>query len=143
MQRIDLRLVPVAARWEVRNLNDVRQLCSNMLHALHAVHHAGFVHRDVREENILLTSAGFVLADWELAGKIGDAVFWQPNSDHVPPDVLSGTNWQTWMDLWQLGRVLHAQPLARNNPAGGVFVTSLLDGRFPSAEAALRGLTPW
>jgi serine/threonine protein kinase len=143
MQHIELQLVPVAARWELRNMDDVRQLCSNMLHALRAVHDAGFVHRDVREDNILLTSTGFVLTDWELAGTIGDAVFWQPNSEHVPPGVCNGTSWQTWMDLWQLGRVLYAQPLARKNPAGGQFVTNLLNGFFPSAEAALQGLTVW
>eukprot|EP00611_Tribonema_gayanum_P032690 TRINITY_DN987_c0_g1_i2.p1 TRINITY_DN987_c0_g1~~TRINITY_DN987_c0_g1_i2.p1 ORF type:complete len:367 (-),score=73.78 TRINITY_DN987_c0_g1_i2:165-1265(-) len=143
MQSVELQLTPVAARWQLRDIRAAHQLCGDMLHALSAVHSEGFVHRDVRADNILLSSTSFVLIDWELAGRVDDAVFWQPRSEHVPPGVRQGSKWQTWMDLWQLGRVLEAPVSMLSSAAARDYITKLCNGHFSSAEVALQSLTVW
>ena len=140
VSEVHLQLEPVAARWLLYDTTDALLLCRHMLETLHAVHKLGFVHRDVREDNILLTGEGFILIDWELAGTIDDLVFWQPATAHVPEGVSTGTPWKPWMDLWQLGNVLRSQPIVRSSQPCTQFITKLLNNEVGTAERALQEL---
>jgi serine/threonine protein kinase len=135
--RVWVKLTPVGAQWVLRTDADLRTLCRDVLTALAAAHNAGFVHRDVREDNLVRCDAGFVLVDWELAGPIGDPVFWRPAEGRVPPNVVQGTAWSPGMDLWQLGRVLKRFQVTNVTEP---FVQQLLDGVFPHAMAGLAAL---
>ncbi|KAG5175349.1 hypothetical protein JKP88DRAFT_265861 [Tribonema minus] len=145
MQTVRLQLEPVAVRWVVHTAKDLQSMCADVLQALCAVHDRGFVHRDVRQDNILLADTGYVLIDWELAARVGDTVFWDPKPEHVPPTVRRDTSWQPWMDVWQLGRVIHAlQPSRHAGSARADFVdrlcTANAERRFPSARVALQNV---
>ena len=140
VSEVHLQLEPVAARWVLHENADARLLCRHVLETLDAVHKLGFVHRDVREDNILRTCAGFILIDWEMAGMIDDSVFWQPAVAHVPDGVSAGTLWKPWMDLWQLGNVLQSQPVVRTSEPCTQFTTKLLNNQMETAEQALQEL---
>ena len=140
VSEVHLQLEPVAARWLLHDTADARLLCRHMLETLYAVHKLGFVHRDVREDNILRTGEGFILIDWEMAGTIDDLVFWQPAVAHVPKGVTTGTPWKPWMDLWQLGNVLRSQPIVRSSQPCTEFITKLLNKEIETAERALQAL---
>eukprot|EP00611_Tribonema_gayanum_P023654 TRINITY_DN5017_c0_g1_i1.p1 TRINITY_DN5017_c0_g1~~TRINITY_DN5017_c0_g1_i1.p1 ORF type:complete len:591 (+),score=71.53 TRINITY_DN5017_c0_g1_i1:38-1810(+) len=79
--KVELELTPVGAGWYLENEAALWHLCHDVLTALSAVHEEGFVHRDVRSANILYDTSGYFLIDWEVAGCIGDRVFW-----HAVPD---------------------------------------------------------
>lgn len=73
-----------------------------MLTTLIAIHEAGFVHRDLRQDNMIETQSGFCLIDWELAGRNAEMVFW--NGKSLPSEVnLRHRPYVFTDDLWQLG----------------------------------------
>ncbi|KAG5181555.1 hypothetical protein JKP88DRAFT_162498 [Tribonema minus] len=140
-QRLVLELTPVGARWHLEHEAALWQLCRDVLTILGAVHERGFVHRDIRSANILYHTSGYFLVDWEVAGRIGDCVFWRGKAEHMPPDVKIGSAWEPWMDLWQLGKVMkeHVYLLPKGS-AGRRFMTALLDGAFAAGTEALRSI---
>ena len=75
-----------------------------MLTTLAALHAQGYVHRDVRRENILVKRTGWLLIDWELAAPCGQKVFW--NGAASPPSAQKGSTWLPEHDLWQLGHLI-------------------------------------
>ncbi len=136
-QAVEVKLVltPVAAAWELLDNNDLRRLCTDMLETLRALHEAGFVHRDVRDSNVLRDTTRFLLIDWELAAPIGEPVFWHAAEGALPPGVQIGTPWQQWMDLWQLGRMLGFQRAVKS-AASDAFKAKLQGQEFRSAAEA-------
>jgi hypothetical protein len=81
----------------------------------------------------------FLLVDWELASKIGGLVFWRTPPDRLPPGVGAGHPWAPWMDLWQLGLLLHGQRHVET-PASKAYVQDLMANRFATAQEALEGV---
>jgi hypothetical protein len=68
-----------AAEWE--------RLVDDLLGALHAVHAAGLVHRDVKPSNILLAEGGAKLADFGIAHIPG----FETTAAAVPDEAVAGT----------------------------------------------------
>ena len=138
---IILTFTPVAACWRIDSLETLRSFCTDILKTLKTVHGLGFVHRDIRADNILLGS-GFLVIDWELAAPIGSEVFWEVPSGRHPAGVTIGSQWLPWMDLWQLGKVIEGLTGDMRSHAWVTsFKTKLLNHGFESAHDALEGLT--
>ncbi len=130
---VQLRLHPVGARV---SLNSSQQLCSlvnSFLATLAPVHAAGFVHRDICLDNIVKGPDGWVLIDWELAGRETQTVWW--TGQVLPPAVKAGSEPYTCKtDLWQIGQLVlsHAIPSA----GSAAYAHQLMFGCFTSAAMA-------
>jgi len=134
---VTLQLIPVDCK--VYNMTPQRllKLAKSILTTLVAIHEAGFVHRDVRQDNIVETQSGFCLIDWELAGRDGEQVFWSGPS--LPLDVdLRKRPFVFTDDLWQLGVTLSR--LAMPTKPLTVYIEGILHGGFATAAAALDAL---
>lgn len=113
------------------------QLIKRILATLIAFHRAGYVHRDVQEDNMVETLCSFCLIDWELAGPNGEFVFWSGKS--LPPDVNAKLRpFVHTDDLWQLGKTISR--LAFLTPLLCSFAESLLCGGVRSAQAAFAAM---
>lgn len=134
---VTLHLILVGCQVYNMTPQRVLQLVECMLTTLIAIHEAGFVHRDVREDNIIEAQSGFCLIDWELAGRNDEIVFWTGPS--LPSDVkLKQGPFVYQDDLWQLGVTLSR--IATSTGPLLVYVRTLMDGGFATARAALSTL---
>lgn len=140
-----LKLRPVGATWRIENLATLKNLCLNILTTLKVVHSLGYVHRDIRTDNIVFAPSGFVLIDWEVAAPTGSLVFWDACQGSHPDGVLKGSPWMPWMDLWQLGRLISGLT-GRLSPDPVMstrvlpFQNKLLKKEYGGAEDAIRDL---
>ena len=80
---VHLRLQPAGARINLQSSQQLRNLVNSLLATLAPVHAAGFVHRDIRLDNIVKGPKGWVLLDWELAGRQNQSVWWTGHCSHV------------------------------------------------------------
>jgi serine/threonine protein kinase len=107
---------------EVRRI--FRQICSGV----EAAHKAGWIHRDLKVENIYLDENGSVrIGDWGFAGRWSPGVvrFWRSTVDtsnasqfqnasfgslhYASPEIVQGTEYVgPEVDVWSLGVVLYA-----------------------------------
>ena len=134
---VTLQLIPVGCKVYNMTLQRLLTLTKCMLTTLAVIHKEGFVHRDLREDNIVETQSGFCLIDWELAGRNGELVFWSGPS--LPSDAdLRNRPFVFTDDLWQLGMTLSR--LAMLTDSLMVYVDGLLHGGFATAEATLEAL---
>ncbi|KAL0055736.1 hypothetical protein WJX82_003925 [Trebouxia sp. C0006] len=134
---VTLQLIPVSCKVHNMTLQRLLNLTKCMLTNLAVIHKEGFVHRDLREDNIVETQSGFCLIDWELAGRNGELVFW--NRSSLPLDVrLRNRPFVFTDDLWQLGMTLSRLAISRSSPM--VYIDGLVHGGFATAEAALEAL---
>ena len=133
-QMVSMRLQPVGANWRLHSPIELCQLAESLLITLEALHAHGYVHRDIRDDNVLAVSSGWMLIDWELAAPTGTPVFW--NSKASPPSISLGSSWAAQHDLWQLGHLLQKQPV--KTPAMDAFAQQLMNGETTSASDALR-----
>lgn len=75
---------------EVFGEREALEVVRRLLHTLHGVHEAGYVHRDVRLPNVMVGGEGVYLIDFGLACRIGEKgqeeheVQRQPESGHCP-----------------------------------------------------------
>jgi len=104
------------------------RLGEQMCHALGAVHRAGYVHRDVKPENILLTHKGEAfLTDFGVATLSGEA---KPpgrggSPPYMSPEQCRGEPLDGRSDLYSLGVTLY-QLLAGRRPFMGTTSASLM-----------------
>ena len=129
-QHVTLRLEPVGATWWHEELPAVIGLVETLV-TLAAIHHHGFVHCDIRDDNIVSGPRGWLLIDWELAGPSGRQVFWYAKAS--PPGMAQGDHWLPQHDLWQLGVLMQAH-LSRLNQTHPV-ADGLISGRLTAADA--------
>ena len=111
---VKLQLKPIGHSWNLNSHQRMVQFANSLLMTLKHVHDKGFVHCDVRADNVVEIPGRWLLIDWELAGKSGAEVFW--DSLAAPPGVHCGSPWLASHDLWQMGKLikdqLHGESLA-------------------------------
>ncbi|DBA94012.1 TPA: hypothetical protein ACH3X1_001664 [Trebouxia sp. C0004] len=130
---VHLRLHPVGARINLKNNQQLCNLVNSLLATLAPVHAAGFVHRDIRLDNVVKGPDGWVLLDWELAGRENQRVWWTGQS--LPPAIRAGFELYTCQtDLWQIGQLVltHAIP----SVGSAAYAHQLMSGQVTSAALA-------
>jgi len=93
-------------------ISTVKQLAVSMLFALAHMHSMGYMHRDVKPENVLIDGTGcFVLADLGSAVRVsaeGHSVQRAAGSPgYIAPDMLNGRHYDERADLYSLGATLY------------------------------------
>jgi eukaryotic-like serine/threonine-protein kinase len=108
--------------------------------ALAFAHAQGFLHRDVKPQNILVLPTSYVLADFGIA-RMADAghttSLQMVSYRHAAPQMIDGQAPAATDDLWSLGSTLFtlldgAPPFASNNPDEDTVLSYL--GRVRSSE---------
>jgi serine/threonine protein kinase len=74
-----------------RSQLDTRHLLQMVLSALHAIHHSGVVHRDIKPQNIMLTRDKAVLIDFGMATFYIDETHQMIPESKTPKEHLCGT----------------------------------------------------
>ena len=128
-----LRLQPVGARISLQSSQQLRNLVNSLLATLAPVYAAGFVHRDIRYVNIVKGPEGWVLLDWELAGRQNQPVWW--TGQLLPAAVKSGSETYTCkVDLWQIGQLVFT--CAMSSAGSAAYAHQLMSGHVTSAALA-------
>jgi serine/threonine protein kinase len=136
---VEVKLEPIGALWTCETDESLNMLAANLLVTLTRVHEHGFVHRDIRKENVVKLRQVFILIDWDLAGPSDETVWW--HSTNLPDPVKSGSYpYTTQTDLWQVGRLLKGQMGEQSCMKD--FAEKLMTGGFASADEARRAI-PW
>ncbi|KAK9830079.1 hypothetical protein WJX72_009646 [[Myrmecia] bisecta] len=98
-----------------------------------AVALSGFVHRDIRLENVVQLFDEWILIDWELAGRADQRVWW--HGKVLPEPVRNGhAPYTVQTELWQVGRLIQMQLVASDGARQ--FAQRLVAGDYVSAARA-------
>ncbi|WP_405388471.1 protein kinase [Streptomyces sp. NBC_01102] len=86
----------------VRQLRALSEITQEQMNELELARH-GFVHRDVKPENIMITARGAVLIDFNISVRAATDVVTRSMTDgYMPPEGL-GNVWSPELDIYQLG----------------------------------------
>ncbi|KAJ1025869.1 hypothetical protein NDA16_002495 [Ustilago loliicola] len=95
------------------DLNEARmsRIMGDLLDALQFLHSKGILHRDVRSDNVMISSSGVCkLSDFTHAGELGAGVSTRHSVIGTPywmaPEVIKADNYDMRCDVWSLGVVL-------------------------------------
>ncbi len=108
---------------------DLADLAVPLLHALDFIHARGFVHADIKPENILLPDNGGPprVADFGLAEALGGAGTSRGTLPYTAPEVLRGDAPGPASDLYSLGATLY-RAAAGSNPFEGATPDLIIEG---------------
>ncbi len=135
---VRVRLEPMGALVRITDIAQLRSLVYSLLSTLNHIHEYDFVHRDIRLENVVKATTGWVLIDWELAGRTNQFVWWEGNL--LPDGVKHRLEPYTCKtDLWQLGMLIRNAAVSAD-VAIASFADHLLDGDFVTAAIAQASL---
>uniref|UniRef100_A0A0N5AXB8 Protein kinase domain-containing protein n=1 Tax=Syphacia muris TaxID=451379 RepID=A0A0N5AXB8_9BILA len=89
--------------------SDGRKMAMKVAEALNYLHNRQIVHRDVKPENLLLTSEYSVkLTDFGLACSACQPLFCVCGTpSYIAPEILKQTGYGVSVDIWSLGIMLH------------------------------------
>jgi serine/threonine protein kinase len=135
---VKLRLEPVGALVRITGTAQLRSLVSCILTILKHIHEHDFVHRDIRLNNVVRVTNGWLLIDWELAGRTKQLVWWEGKL--LPDGVKHRIEPYTCKtDLWQLGMLIKTAAVCAD-VAITSFADLLLAGGFATAALAQASL---
>lgn len=134
---VRLRLESVGARVRITDTTQLRSLVLCIFTMMH-VHQHDFVHRDIRLDNVFRVNDGWILIDWELAGKANQLVWWEGD---LLPDAVKHRNqpYTCKTDLWQLGMLIKTAAICAD-AAVTSFADHLLAGEFATAALAMASI---
>lgn len=130
---VHLKLQPVGARISLRSDQQLCSLVNSLLATQAPVRTAGFVHRDIRLDNIVSGPDGWVLLNWKLARRDNQHVWWTGQT--LPPAVRAGSERYTCKsDMGQIGQLV----LSRASPSASsaAYAARLMSGHVTSAAMA-------
>ncbi|MFT8639479.1 serine/threonine-protein kinase [Bifidobacterium sp.] len=91
--------------------DDLERLASKLMDAVHAVHHAGIVHRDIKPTNVMIAATGPILVDFGIAMGEGEShvtrtglVMGTPG--FIAPEIIDGAESSALTDWWSVSAVL-------------------------------------
>lgn len=123
LEQAESSLAPLLARPEPSPAGPA--LLAQVCEGLHQLHHAGWVHGDLKPANILLMKDGSVrLADFNTAAELDGTHAYAPafsTPDHTPPELL-------WSDIGERGRQIRQ---TADTWAFGVLAHLVLTHTFP------------
>ncbi len=135
---VRLRLEPVGALVRITGIAQLHSLISSLLTTLEHIHECDFVHRDIRLDNVVKMTNGWLLIDWELAGRTNQNVWWEGKL--LPDGVKHRLEPYTCKtDLWQLGMLIRTAAVSAD-VAVTSFADQLLAGEFATAAIAQASL---
>ena len=127
---------PDHARMQERDLLD---LLAPLLHGLETVHRAGFMHRDIKPDNISVRAGdgSLVLLDFGSAGPNGgrEGELTMVTPGYGPIEQYGSGNQGPWTDIYALGATLYWMVFGDKPPEA----TLRVGGSDPMAAAATRG----
>ena len=90
------------------SVEECKKACRELLTALHLLHHYNYVHRDIRQVNVMRASGSWYMIDLEWAD-YNDS---EPGDYHPalqPPEfTTAGFRWTSSADMWQFGILLQS-----------------------------------
>lgn len=94
---------------ELRAKNNAGEITGEEYDELRDHSSRGIVHRDIKPQNLMLTSNGVVLIDFNIASKVGQQVLTVSGTPrYLSPDIVAGTDmWDVSPDLFAVGVVLY------------------------------------
>jgi hypothetical protein len=146
--RAKLIITPVCLSEPPKTEGELRSAVESVLTALMSLHDIGYVHRDIRWENVLKSGIkSWLLADFEEAAEAGQPLYPRTRSDAqhlLPREVLrSPHHYTAKSDVWAVGMLMQKWALNTSIDFSGA-VKSFMDGLLkeeqadrPTAKAAL------
>jgi len=135
---VRVRLELVGALVRITDIAQLRSLVYSLLTTLKHIHEYDFVHRDICLDNVVRATNGWVLIDWELAGRANQFVWWEGKL--LPDGVKHRLEPYTCRtDLWQLGMLIRIAAVSAA-VAIASFADHLLAGDFATAAIAQASL---
>ncbi len=112
---VRLRLEPVGAVVRINDAAQLHSLILSLLTTLRHNHEHDFVHRDIHLDNVVEVMDGWLLIDWELAGRANQIVWWEGK---VLPDLVKHRlqPYTCKTDLWQLGMLIRTTAVSADVP---------------------------
>jgi serine/threonine protein kinase len=92
------------------NISDAKVLASQLICAVETLHSLGYIHRNLKPDNIMFTKSGDLkLIDFGLCHRIGEVVDSSSGSvDYMAPEILSNPEPYTEsVDYWSIGVILY------------------------------------
>ena len=94
---------------KLNHLKTVKSILWNVLQGIEQIHQLGYIHRDIKPDNILITHSGQIkICDFQLVGEIGtldDSICGTP--EYMPPERLTekriNCTLDASVDMWALG----------------------------------------
>ncbi|DBB12481.1 TPA: hypothetical protein ACH3X3_005284 [Trebouxia sp. C0006] len=135
---VRVRLEPVGALVAIIDTAQLRSLVHSLLTTLKHIHEHGFVHRDIHLGNVVRAKNGWILIDWELAGRANQFAWWE---GRILPDGVKHRlePYACKTDLWQLGMLIRNAAVSAD-VAIASFADRLLAGDFATAAIAQASL---
>ena len=140
-----LEMTPVGLQVLPGNEAELVVAVKCVLRALSALHQHGYVHRDVRWPNVLITAGAlWMLIDFELAAEEGASL---PNRaidvDLVAPEARPlGAQYTAADDIWQVGTLVESAGL-EVSPGARAFACALCATRAERPNAGEALMLPW
>jgi serine/threonine protein kinase len=91
----------------IEDLERAEELSAEEYEELQELKNRGIVHRDIKPQNLILTTSGIVLIDFNIASRVGDQVVTLSGTPRYQAPDVELTTWDVSTDLFAVGVVLY------------------------------------